>query len=746
MSTMSTTGLYEEDLYGTNPANLVTGEIQTLQVPGPDDYYFIIPKAAPYFADSLKVYNHQTGVLYVENVDYLIGHYFIEAMDSIGRPICGSIRFMKRTIQGQARLEYRTVGGQWGFSDSAILAELSNRQLNPLIRTWAQIDVLPALFPVLEHNQPVNSLIGSAQILEALEDLTAVIEASAEGASQSHLLDFANPHKVTKAQVLLGLVQNYGMATDVEAKAGTRSDVYMSARAVYLQVMDKALTPLNAHINAIGNVHGLTAADINLGRVPNFSAATPTEAIDITNNNTLLTPYTAALLITELANVPRIDALENLIRNHINDVNNPHHLTPAILGMYSNAQIDQKLADLSAGGGDATTFGGKTPAEWEDGFTSVDDVESVIDKVRVQHETNITLIQTVGLESNWTPSMESAYQGSLVGSATAGHDMYGVMNAFGSVNVIQASAAPQIPNLDTLRKAADGWASAKNAVYVIAPNGSLRAYGSASVAAPVGWKDDVSFNPANAIEAVWATAGLVYMRKRGTPAGAGPAIPGDLYMYGSSTALTLVSPSSEGPVAMFMNAQQTFVGETSILEIANDVFKGRGTAPWVTAINAIITSVTATIKGKDATDFIRDVRVGDTNVIISSSKRGDLYVYQINRTGNTITSIVAVADPFIFDTHGVKVPIGTITGTKAVSGIATHFCILTSDGKALFFGDNSQGQCEVDDAAGPFLTIAAGNNYTVTVNDRHQTMFWGNSPDNSMVYGDRGITVEEVTP
>lgn len=747
MSTMSTTGLYPEDLNGNNPLNLVTGEVQTLQVPGPDDYYFIIPKAAPYFADSLKVYNHQTGTLYVENVDYLVGHYFIEAMDSIGRPICGSIRFMKRTIQGQVRLEYRTIGGQWGFSDAAILAELSNRQLNPLIRSWGQIDVLPALFPVLEHTQPVNSLIGSAQILVALEDLTAVIEAAAAGASQSHLLDYANPHRVTKAQVLLGLVQNYGMATDVEAKAGVRTDVYMSSRAVYLQVMEKALIPLNAHTAATGNVHGLVAADINLGRVPNFAAATPTEAIDITNNNTLLTPYTGALLVEQLSNGPRVDALENLIRTHIADTNNPHQLTPEILGMYSNAQIDQMLDDISSGGGDATTFGGKTPAEWEDGFTSVDDVESVIDKVRIQHETNITLIQTVTLTSSWTPANETAYQNSLIGSVTAGYGMYGVMNAFNSVNLIQASDVPQLPNTDTLRNAADGWAAVKDAVYVIAPNGALRAYGSASVAAPVGWKDDVSFNAANALEAVWATKDLVYIRKRGTPpVGANPAIPGDLYMYGAVTPLTLVSASANGPVAIYTSSQQTYIGETSVLEIADNVFQGRGTGPWVTAINAVITAVTTEIEGKDASDTIRDVCIGDTHVIIASAVRGDLYVYQINRTGNTVTGVVRVADPLIFNTHGTPVPIGTITGTKAVSGAYKHFCIVTEDDEALFFGDNSQGQCEVDNAAGPFLGIEAGNNYTVTVNTKHQTQFWGNSPDNSMLYSHRGTTIEEVTP
>jgi hypothetical protein len=746
MSTMSTTGLYPEDLTGTNPLNLVTGEIQTLQVPGPDDFYFIIPKAAPYFTDSLKVYNAQTGQLYVENVDYLTGHFFIEAMDSIGRPINGSIRFMKKTIQGQVRLEYRTVGGQWGFSDTAILAELSNRQFNPLVRSWAQIDVLPALFPVLEHSQPINSLVGSAEIKKALEDLAEVIEASAEGASQSHLLDFGNPHKVTKAQVLLGLVQNYGMATDAEAKAGLRDDVYMSSRAVFLQITEKALIPLNAHIAARGNVHGLTAADINLGRVPNFSAATPSEAVDITNNITLLTPYTGSLLIQQLSNIPRIDALENLINQHINNHNNPHQLTPAILGMYSNAQIDQKLADVSSGGGDATTFGGKSPGDWEDSFVSVDNTESVIDEIRVQHETNLTLIQAVSLESPWTPAKETEFQNWQIGAADAGYGTYSVSNSLWSSRLIQASDAPQIPALDIMRKAADGWSDAKDAIYVIAPNGALRAYGTAAVAAPVGWKDDASFNPANALEAVWASAGLVYVRKRGTPVVGGAAIPGDLYVYGTATPITLVSPSSEGPVAIFTSGQRQFIGETSLLEIANDVFKGRGQAAWVTAINAVITALNTEIKGKSAADHIKGVAVGDTNVVFNSALRGDVYVYQINRTGNNVTSVTRVANPVIYKGDGTVVPIANVSGVGFVTGQYGHVALLTTTGQTLFIGDNSQGQCEVDDKAGPYLVAAAGYNYTVTVNTKHQVQFWGNSPDNSMVYGSRGTVIEEVTP
>lgn len=745
MSTMSTTGLYEEDLHGTNPANLVTGEVQTLQVPGDEDYYFIIPKAAPYFADSLKVFNAQTGVRYVENVDYITGHFFIEAMASIGRPICGSIRFMKRSIQGQARLEYRTIGGQWGFSDTALLAELSNRQLNPLTRSWAQIDVLPALFPPLEHSQPVNSLIGSKEIIISLDNLAAVIEAQAEGASQSHLTDFQNPHRVTAVQLQLGNVPNYGMATDAEARAGIRTDAFMSPRTTLLQLTDKAIAPLNAHIAATGNVHRLVAADINLGNVPNFPAANPTQALDVTNNAAFMTPYTTSLLINESSSLARLDELENLIRNHIADKENPHAVTAAILKVYTMAEIDKKLLDITNGSaGDAATFGGKTPTQWEEGFVAVSDAESVIDKVKTQHETNTTAVNAVVVASDYTPEQVTAYQRSLIGAAWVGYNTYGISNSNNSYKLVKASTAPAVP--DGIYEGQDGWASTKDATYVISANGAIKAYGTAAIQPPAGWKDDASFNPANACEAVYATKGKVWMRKRSTPGAlpSDPVVLNDLYSYvATATAPVVEVASAVGPWGVITTSQNKYTGETTVIEINNDKLKAYGDVKWVDEITRIITEVETSLAGV----AIRDIRIGDDYVLFAGQGTGDVYVYQITRSGNTIISITRVADPVFSNPDGTRAAMVTkggksvLTNTTAVTGAYGHFAILRTDKTVVFFGDNSEGQCEVDNQSGPFLSVAAGYNFTITVNELHQTLFWGNSPDNSMLYGRRGITI-----
>src|SRR5690606_8684835 len=117
----TTTGLYEEDLYCSNPNNLITNELQTLQVPAVDEYYFIIPHAAPFYVETLEVRNHHTGALYHEGTDYVVGHRFIDAMKSLKRPIAGSIRFLRKNITGIVRLKYHTVVGQWGYNSAAIL-------------------------------------------------------------------------------------------------------------------------------------------------------------------------------------------------------------------------------------------------------------------------------------------------------------------------------------------------------------------------------------------------------------------------------------------------------------------------------------------------------------------------------------------------------------------------------------------------------------------------------------------------
>ncbi|MFO5615133.1 hypothetical protein ACLBQC_31735, partial [Klebsiella pneumoniae] len=89
----------------------------------------------------------------------------------------------------------------------------------------------------------------------------------------------SDAHWLTKAQVGLSLVPNYAMASDQQHLDANRNDLFTNPRGTLALVNKFAVNPLNAHIAARGNVHGLTAAGINLGNVPNYPASTPTTAV-----------------------------------------------------------------------------------------------------------------------------------------------------------------------------------------------------------------------------------------------------------------------------------------------------------------------------------------------------------------------------------------------------------------------------------------------------------------------------------
>ncbi|WDS62259.1 virion structural protein [Pseudomonas phage D6] len=763
MATLSTTGLYPEDLNGNNPLNLIPNEIQTLQVPGKDDYYFIIPQAAPFFVDSLEVRNHQTGALYKENEDYLVGHWFVEAMDSIGRPIAGSIRFMKRTITGQVRLKYRTIGGNWGFSETQILAELNRKLLNPLVRSWGMIGELPYSFPVLEHDQSVDSLVGSAQILEALDRLADIIEASAAGASDQHLKDFNNPHKVTKAQVGLALVMNYAMATNAEAIAGLLSDRYISPASMLAAITAKAINPMNAHINATGNVHGLTAADINLGNVPNYPAANATQAIDITNNSTLSTPYSVALMVQKLANTARIDELENAINAHINDTtSNPHKVTAEQVGTYTKARIDQLIAQATGGGGDASTFGGKSPAEWAAEFISVTEFDTFIGATQLQGALNdaVQSVQSVSEEPPITPEQEQEIAASLVTGVTAAFDAYAVNNNRWDVRMVADSAIQMRPSQGTpaypeyIVNGQDKWANVQNARYYVTARGSIVFSGSAAIAPPVGFKDDASFNTANAVDGLWATKTELYAQlKDGGPIRRFKADNTNVQVIPS----TKWTPGGTGrvPVTLYTSNQFAYTQSIAIAEI--EVTTGASEAAQVVTQDftvlgdaTFVTSMTSALNTVKATDEITDIRITNDHIWMLTATKG-LFCALINRANPAALTVALQNTLQLNDGNGRSISIRSAEltnnttngeGISQIAGAYGHAAMITNKGNPWFYGDNSQGQCDIQTNQVGLIAIAAGYNYTVTVNAVNQTQFFGDSPDNSMLFSRRGTIID----
>ena len=144
---------------------------------------------------------------------------------------------------------------------------------------------------------------------------------------QAHIDDKANPHNTTKAQVGLGLVENYAVATQVEAEAGTSNSLYTTVLRVMQMITKFAVTPLNTHIADKANPHATTKAQVGLSLVDNYDTATQTDAEAGTATNLFMTPFTTAKAIAKQAG--------ELISAHVNDKANPHAVTKAQVGLGS---------------------------------------------------------------------------------------------------------------------------------------------------------------------------------------------------------------------------------------------------------------------------------------------------------------------------------------------------------------------------------------------------------------------------
>lgn len=168
-------------------------------------------------------------------------------------------------------------------------------------------------------------------------------------AVNAHIADKTNPHNTTKAQVGLGSVENYGVASDAEAIAGVVNDKYMTPLRTKSAIASQVGNAFATHVANVSNPHSVTKTQVGLGSVDNYLTATQAEAVAGTANNRFMTPLRTAQLITTMATA--------LLDAHLSDYNNPHQTTKAQVGLSNipnaitrarSANTDAQL--LTAGG------------------------------------------------------------------------------------------------------------------------------------------------------------------------------------------------------------------------------------------------------------------------------------------------------------------------------------------------------------------------------------------------------------
>lgn len=317
---------YKFDPSCTNPDNIVVRERYTIEPPQTSNFYFVIPKSAPYFAGrDFKITHYPSGRELQPGTDYVPSNRFIAATRSTGLGVYGSITLLNHTLSGILEITYHTIGGIWTFDEQSILEYLTRVERDPRITSWDSVLDQPAVFPPTLHDFDINDLKGWEVMMPALESIREAIDAKGAGVIEEHMNDFENPHRVDKYQVGLGFVMNYPVSTLAEAINAVVNTSYMTPLRGRNLVEELAIKPLVAHTSNWENPHQTTKAQVGLGLVENFPLATLQDLATMSSNAAYMTPLRVGEAQTNFYNA--------YLKPHLEDTNNPHSVNKTQVGL-----------------------------------------------------------------------------------------------------------------------------------------------------------------------------------------------------------------------------------------------------------------------------------------------------------------------------------------------------------------------------------------------------------------------------
>jgi hypothetical protein len=245
---------YPFDPHGTAASNKINfGEdVHTTSFINARTYNIIIPKAAPYFADTLQVdfidFDTNERTTLVRDVDFSESLMFIGATRSTGKAVYGAISLLRQSMNGTVDLSYQTVGGQWVADHNAVLTHLANMNYNPRIISWDQVTNIQETFPPTVHELELDDSFGYQELIEAINSMSNTILQNGGNLSAligTHKLDKTNPHEVNAQQVGLGLVSNLPVADASEINSEQMVEKYV--------LLNQVLTLLNKRTDAQNN-------------------------------------------------------------------------------------------------------------------------------------------------------------------------------------------------------------------------------------------------------------------------------------------------------------------------------------------------------------------------------------------------------------------------------------------------------------------------------------------------------------
>lgn len=183
--------MYELDLTGKNPMNLITGE-RTIIANTLNKYRCFIPAFAPFFSESVKLQQIISGktVPLIEGIHYVFGHYYAEGEVATKKRINGSVMLLEPMSGVLEFLEYQTLGGPTNTSKTAIATHLGSPDLpDPRNIDWAEVLKISTVNMAVEKPESYGEAISTDEIIAAVEGMKKAIDSTIGGTQDKAYLE-----------------------------------------------------------------------------------------------------------------------------------------------------------------------------------------------------------------------------------------------------------------------------------------------------------------------------------------------------------------------------------------------------------------------------------------------------------------------------------------------------------------------------------------------------------------------------
>lgn len=263
---------YPLDLTGKSPDNFIPGERHDLDAAvTTGNYRVFVPNYGGFYTNTMVV-RDVSGTELRKGVDYIATYLYERPTLRSGLEVCGAVIITNPNVSATVFMDYQVVGGDFAVSTDALQQVINTLAEEDRPVEWANIIGKPNEYPAAGHLHALWELYGFEPVVTELERITQAImagdqalhdetrayalmlfneageaRAALEQRLVDHMDDATNPHEVTKAQVGLGDVENFKMATDSQAQDMTVKTRYMSPYAVGLSLATHANPNVNHH-------------------------------------------------------------------------------------------------------------------------------------------------------------------------------------------------------------------------------------------------------------------------------------------------------------------------------------------------------------------------------------------------------------------------------------------------------------------------------------------------------------------